>query len=74
MKTKKEFRVYRIDISEIKSKNPSNILDGSNKVFMNEAERQGNVYSLTAFADAFNSELTNEVNSFIRIIEVPNFN
>jgi len=39
--------------------------------FMDEAERQGNVYSLIGFQEAFNNDEIHSTLCFIRIINVP---
>jgi hypothetical protein len=65
MKTK-EIRVYRIELSEwvrhVK------IISLTDMEFAKEAARQGNIYSLQEFVEAFNNEETNEAGSYIRII------
>tara|TARA_Y100000033_G_scaffold29070_1_gene27671 strand:+ start:273 stop:479 length:207 start_codon:yes stop_codon:yes gene_type:complete len=66
-KTKKEQRVYMIDTTKVKA----SILFRANKtdkIFMEIAEKQGNVYSLGGFTKAFNREEINSNTDIIRII------
>lgn len=60
----KELRVYVIDLGLTED------IAETDEEFMNEAERQGTVYSIKGFENAINSEELNLCNSFIRFIEV----
>lgn len=59
-------RYYLVDVSLLDDFNPY----CSDEEFMTIAEEQGSVYSEDGFVSAFNNEEINEVNSFLRIIEV----
>jgi hypothetical protein len=56
-----DFYNYDLDCDEI-----SKYWD--DKKFMDEAEKQGNVYNLSGFQDAYNEGDINGENSYIRII------
>jgi collagenase-like PrtC family protease len=51
-KMAQETRVYRVNIDDIEV----DTNDLTNEQFIAEAEKQGNVYSLTGFVDAFNDD------------------
>lgn len=60
-----ETKVYVVDTTqEITDEN----YFGYEISFMNEAERQGNVYSLKGFQDAFNNDKINTNTDLIKII------
>ena len=63
----KEFRVYVVDVH---SDTDELIPLLSDEEFMNVAERNGTVYTLKGFQHAFNNDLINSSEEFIRIIEV----
>jgi hypothetical protein len=63
---KKEIRVYLVDLYEVShTQNPRKWSDNK---FITEAEKQGTVYTLQGFVDAYNEDETNQNNSVIRII------
>jgi hemolysin activation/secretion protein len=68
LKTETEIRVYVIDVSNT----PDIRFYLSDEEFMDEAERQGMVFTLPIFAQYHNTELkVNQINNIIRFIEVP---
>ena len=69
--TKKEIRVYAIDIDSIsKELDGKPIKDITKEEFMEESEKQGLVYTLEKFEQAFNQEEVSTTYMFIRIYEV----
>ena len=69
--TKKEIRVYAIDIDSIsKELDGKRIKDITKEEFMAESEKQGLVYTLEKFEQAFNQEEVSTSYMFIRIYEV----
>lgn len=68
MKKQKEWRVYLIDIEQ---GSRDEILPNSttDKEFIEIAERNGSVYSLSGYEDALNNE-EYPVNQWVRILEV----
>lgn len=69
--TKKEIRVYAIDIDSIsKELDGKHIKDITKEEFMAESEKQGLVYTLEKFEQAFNQEEVSTSYMFIRIYEV----
>lgn len=65
MKTK-ELRVYGISVSESQI---DNINGATDEEFMAEAERQGQVFSLEGFKNAFNADEFGSEDGIIRFIE-----
>jgi hypothetical protein len=63
----KEIRVYVVDVH---SDTDELIPLLSDEEFMNVAECNGTVYTLQGFQHAFNNDLINSSEEFIRIIEV----
>lgn len=63
----KEIRVYVVDVH---SDTNELIPLLSDEEFMNVAECNGTVYTLKSFQHAFNNDLINSSEEFIRIIEV----
>lgn len=63
----KEIRVYVVDVH---SDTDELIPLLSDEEFMNVAECNGTVYTLKGFQHAFNNDLINSSEEFIRIIEV----
>lgn len=63
----KEFRVYVVDVH---SDTDELIPLLSDQEFMNVAEDNGTVYTLQGFQHAYNKDLINSSEEFIRIIEV----
>ena len=63
----KEIRVYVVDVH---SDTDELIPLLSDEEFMNVAEHNGTVYTLQGFQYAFNNDLINSSEEFIRIIEV----
>ena len=69
--TKKEIRVYAIDIDSIsKELDGKRMKDITKEEFMAESEKQGLVYTLEKFEQAFNQEEVSTNYMFIRIYEV----
>lgn len=69
--TKKEIRVYAIDIDSLsKELDGKPIKDITKEEFMEESEKQGLVYTLEKFEQAFNQEEVSTNYMFIRIYEV----
>lgn len=69
--TKKEIRVYAIDIDSIsKELDGKRMKDITKEEFMAESEKQGLVYTLEKFEQAFNQEEVSTSYMFIRIYEV----
>ena len=69
--TKKEIRVYAIDIDSIsKELDGKRMKDITKEEFMAESEKQGLVYTLEKFEQAFNQEEISTNYMFIRIYEV----
>ena len=69
--TKKEIRVYAIDIdSRSKELDGKRMKDITKEEFMAESEKQGLVYTLEKFEQAFNQEEVSTNYMFIRIYEV----
>lgn len=69
--TKKEIRVYVIDIDSIsKELDGKRMKDITKEEFMAESEKQGLVYTLEKFEQAFNQEEVSTNYMFIRIYEV----
>lgn len=69
--TKKEIRVYAIDIDSIsKELDGKRMNDITKEEFMAESEKQGLVYTLEKFEQAFNQEEVSTSYMFIRIYEV----
>lgn len=69
--TKKEIRVYAIDIDSIsKELDGKRMKDITKEEFMTESEKQGLVYTLEKFEQAFNQEEVSTSYMFIRIYEV----
>lgn len=69
--TKKEIRVYAIDIDSIsKELDGKRMKDITKEEFMAESEKQGLVYTLKKFEQAFNQEEVSTNYMFIRIYEV----
>ena len=69
--TKKEIRVYAIDIDSIsKELDGKRMKDITKEEFMAESEKQGLVYTLEKFEHAFNQEEVSTNYMFIRIYEV----
>ena len=70
----KELRVYVINIDEIDFENemPVNttVSQTLDEKFMNIAEKQGGVYTIQGFQNAFNEEKINTAVDVIRFIEV----
>lgn len=70
----KELRVYVINIDEVdfESEMPVNITVSQtlDEKFMNIAEKQGGVYTIQGFQNAFNEEKINTAVDVIRFIEV----
>lgn len=64
----KEIRVYVVDFSKYQGE--ENVYNMNNIKFMQEAERQGNVYSLKGFENDYNYDFINTTNSVIRFVEV----
>jgi hypothetical protein len=67
---KTETRVYVLDCADVLVSNVP-IPRITDEEFMLEAEKQGNVYTLDGFANAFNSEKVNTATDMVRFIEVP---
>ena len=66
--TKKEIRVYAIDIDSIsKELDGKRMKDITKEEFMAESEKQGLVYTLEKFEQAFNQEEVSTNYMFIRI-------
>ena len=63
----KEIRVYVVDVH---SDTDELIPLLSDEEFMNVSEDNGTVYTLKGFQHAFNNDLINSSEEFIRIIEV----
>jgi len=63
----KEVRVYGIEVLQIEEDLHINN-QTSDELFMETAEKQGNVWSLSGFQEQFNSEEINQENLIIRII------
>jgi hypothetical protein len=63
----KETRVYVVDIDQTEDEFNNVVTDD---VFMDEAEKQGSVYTLNGFQEAFNNNEVSTENAFIRFIEV----
>ena len=69
--TKKEIRVYAIDIDSIsKELDGKRMKDITKEEFMAESEKQVLVYTLEKFEQAFNQEEVSTNYMFIRIYEV----
>ena len=69
--TKKEIRIYAIDIDSIsKELDGKRMKDITKEEFMAESEKQGLVYTLEKFEQAFNQEEVSTNYMFIRIYEV----
>ena len=69
--TKKEIRGYAIDIDSIsKELDGKRMKDITKEEFMAESEKQGLVYTLEKFEQAFNQEEVSTNYMFIRIYEV----
>ena len=69
--TKKEIRVYAIDIDSLsKELDGKRMKDITKEEFMAESEKQGLVYTLEKFEQAFNQEEVSTSYMFIRIYEV----
>lgn len=69
--TKKEIRVYAIDIDSIsKELDGKRMKDITKEEFMAESKKQGLVYTLEKFEQAFNQEEVSTSYMFIRIYEV----
>lgn len=66
-KERKETRVYMIMLPE--SNQDESELSLSDEKFMNEAERQGHVYTLKGFEQLYNSDFLNS-ESYIRFIDI----
>lgn len=64
----REIRVYVVDLGEYQG--DKNVYSLGNLEFMQEAERQGNVYSLRGFENDYNYDFINTSNSIIRFVEV----
>ena len=64
-----ETRIYLLDCSEKFDFREHEKLGLYEKI-MEEAERQGNVYSVEGFVEAWNNEELNYTNTFIHIQEV----
>ena len=62
----KELRVYVLDIDIVENYNEY----VTDEIFMELAEKEGTVYSLKGFQNAFNDELVNSSTDLIRFIEV----
>lgn len=63
---KTEIRVYLVDLYEVNhTQKPRS---WSDKKFIKEAEKQGLVYTLQGFANAYNEDEINQFNTIIRII------
>lgn len=68
-KTLNGWRIYRINLdSTFDNDTPPPVWKDNE--FIEQAEKQGNVYTLEGFENAFNETDTNEENSYIRIINV----
>jgi len=65
---KTEIRVYLVDFYNYDFDDNDSPSDFSDEKFMSEAEKQGNVYSLSGFQNAYNEGDINGENSYIRII------
>jgi hypothetical protein len=71
---KKEMRVYVVRLDECES-----IKDGlywmsvDDEEFMDEAEKQGLVYTMDLFENDFNTNVINQQSDLIRFITVPNY-
>ena len=65
---KTEIRVYLVDFYNYDFDDNNSPSDFSDERFMSETEKQGNVYSLSGFQDAYNEGDINGENSYIRII------
>lgn len=67
-------RVYVADIDEFDRGNELaqtlSLMDLTDEQFVDESERQGNVYTLKGFEEAINTEDLIPTNSFIRILNV----
>ena len=70
----KELRVYVINVDDVdfEKEMPVNtaVSELSDKKFIEIAERQGSVYTLQGFQNAFNNENINSSADIIRFIEV----
>ena len=70
----KELRVYVINVDDVdfEKEMPVNtaVSELSDKMFIEIAERQGSVYTLQGFQNAFNNENINSSADIIRFIEV----
>ena len=63
----REFRVYIVDVHSDTDELIPLLTD---EEFMNMAEHNGTVYSLSGFQHAYNNDLINSNEEFIRIMEV----
>jgi hypothetical protein len=65
-----ETRIYLVDLNLIHEEDTEAYFPNttSDEKFMDEAERQGSVYSLHGFQEAFNGDEITSNNTFIRII------
>jgi len=66
------WRIYRVELDDIntKIKHDKIPVDWKDEEFIAESERQGHVYTLEGFENAFNESGVNEYASYIRIIKV----
>ena len=62
----KEIKVYLVDLYEVRHTQKQR--DWSNEKFITEAEKQGTVYTLQGFVNAYNEDEVNQNNTVIRII------
>lgn len=62
----KEIKVYLVDLYEVRHTQKPR--DWSNEKFITEAEKQGTVYTLQGFVNAYNEDEVNQNNTVIRII------
>ena len=62
----KELRVYVLNIDIVENYNEY----VTDEIFIELAEKEGTIYSLKGFQNAFNDELVNSSTDLIRFIEV----